>query len=179
MHPGRSEDATLQLNTTEACNVRYYHTTSLHTTTSHPDNYIVVKLQIEQELLLRFLTSGQLLHFTRNYISYMLSIQTTHYLPISQHSQPIYKVEYDMSRFTEIYSLKNNYIWNYHMPLLLPELLHYFNHHDQLHDFQYKAITHNQKCCSEVRSVAHECCSEVSIRSVAQSVAQKSHRSVD
>ena len=34
-----------------------------------------------------------------------------------------------------------NYIWNYHMPLLLPELLHYLYSRDQLHDFQHKAIT--------------------------------------
>ena len=35
-------------------------------------------------------------------------------------TQLIYKVDYDydMGRFTEIYSLKNNYIWNYHTPLL-------------------------------------------------------------
>ena len=125
----------------EACNAHYYHTTSFHATTSHPDDYVVVKLHIEQELLLKYLTSGQLLHFTRDYISYMLSIQTPHYIPTSQHVQHIYKVDYDMSRLTEIYSLKNNYIRNYHMPLLLPNLLHYLNHHDQLHDFQYKAIT--------------------------------------
>ena len=33
------------------------------------------------------------------------------------------------------------YLWNYHMPLLLPELLHYLYNRDQLHDFQHKAIT--------------------------------------
>ena len=71
----------------------------------------------------------------------MLSTQTPHYLPTSRHAQHIYKVDYDMSRFIEIYSLKNNYIWNYHMPLLLPDLSHYLNHHDQRHNFQYKAIT--------------------------------------
>ena len=58
-----------------------------------------------------------------------------------QHPQLIYKADYDMGRFTEIYSLKNNYIWNYHMPLFLPDLLHYLNNHEQLHDFQHKAIT--------------------------------------
>ena len=120
----------LSITMAEACNVHYY-----------PDHYVVVKRHIEQELLLRNLTSGQLLHFTRDYISYMLSTQTPHYVPTSQHAQRVYKVDYGMSRFTEIYSLKNNYIWNYRMPLLLPDLLHYLNHHDQLYDFQYKAIT--------------------------------------
>ena len=109
--------------------------------TSHNDSYIVVRLHVEQELLLRYLTSGQFIHFTRVYISYMFSIQTTNYLPISQHSQLIYKVDYDMGRFTEIYSLKNNFVWNYHMPLFLPDLLHYLNNHEQRHDFQHKAIT--------------------------------------
>ena len=46
-----------------------------------------------------------------------------------------------MNKFTEVYSLKNNYIWNYHMPLLLPDLLHYLNNKDQLQDYQYKSIT--------------------------------------
>ena len=90
---------------------------------------------------MRYLTSGQFIHFTRDYISYMLSIRTENYLPTSQHSQLIYKVDYDMGRFTDIYSLKNNYIWNYHMPLFLPDLLHYLNNHEQLQDFQHKAIT--------------------------------------
>ena len=81
----------------------------------HLRNDIVVRLHVEQELLLRYLTSGQFIHFTRDYISYMLSIRTTNYLPISQHPQLIYKVDYDMGRFTEIYSLNNNYIWNCRM----------------------------------------------------------------
>ena len=46
-----------------------------------------------------------------------------------------------MATFTDNYSLRNNYLWNYHMPLLLPELLHYLYNRDQLHDFQRKAIT--------------------------------------
>ena len=77
----------------------------------------------------------------RDYISYMLSIQIPRDLPTSHLPQHIYKVDYDMNRFTEVYSLKNNYTWNYHMPLLLPDLLHYLNNKDQLQDYQYKAIT--------------------------------------
>ena len=46
-----------------------------------------------------------------------------------------------MTTFTDNYSLRNNYIWNYRMPLLLPELLHYLYNRDQLHDFQHKTIT--------------------------------------
>ena len=46
-----------------------------------------------------------------------------------------------MTTFTDNYSLRNNYVWNYHMPLLLPELLHYLYNRDQLHDFQHKAST--------------------------------------
>ena len=49
--------ALLSITLAEACNVHYYHTTSLHTTTSHNDSYIVVRLHVEQELLLRYLTS--------------------------------------------------------------------------------------------------------------------------
>ena len=134
------DSALLSISLAEACNVHYYHTTSLHTTTNHKDSYIVVKLHVEQELLLRYRTSGQFIHFTRDYISYMFSIRTANYLPISQHPQLIYKVDCDLGRFTEIYSLKNNYIWNYHMPLFLPDLLHYLNNHEQLQDFQHKAI---------------------------------------
>ena len=125
----------------EAATVHYYHTTSMHTTTGNNYTYVIVQLQVEQQLFLRYLTSGQFVHFTRDYISYMMSIQNTFYLPTTQHPQLVYKVEYDMTTFTDTYSLKNNYIWNYHMPLLLPDLLHYLNNRDQSHDFQHKAIT--------------------------------------
>ena len=79
----------LSITMAEACDVHYYRTTSFHTTTGHPDHYVVVKLHIEQELLLRYFSSGQLLHFTR----------TT--------SPTCYR---------------------------LPDLLHYLNYYDQLHD---------------------------------------------
>ena len=39
----------LSITMAEACNVHYYRTTSFHTTTGHPDHYVVVKLHIEQE----------------------------------------------------------------------------------------------------------------------------------
>ena len=74
----------LSITMAAACNVHCYHTTSFHTTTGHPDHYVVVKLHIVQELLLRYLISGQLLHFTWDYISYMPSTQTPHYLPHRQ-----------------------------------------------------------------------------------------------
>ena len=113
----------------------------MQTTTGDNYTYAIVQLQVEQLLFLRYLTSGQFVHFTRDYISYMMSIQNTFYLPTTQHPQLVYKVEYDMTTFTDTYSLKNNYIWNYHMPLLLPDLLHYLNSRGQLHDFQHKAST--------------------------------------
>ena len=71
----------------------------------------------------------------------MMSIQQNYYLPTTPIPQTIYKVNYNMTTFTENYSLRNNYLWNYHMPLLLPELLHYLYNRDELHDFQHKAIT--------------------------------------
>ena len=130
----------LSVSLPEAANVHYYHTTSL-TTTSDNTNYITIQLQIEQPLVLRYLTSGQFLHFTRDYISYMMSIQQNYYLPTTPIPQTIYKVNYNMTTFTDNYSLRNNYLWNYHMPLLLPELLHYLYNRDQLPDFQHKANT--------------------------------------
>ena len=115
----------LSISLPEAANVHYYHTTSLHTTTGDNTNYVIIQLQIEQPLLLRYLTSGQFLHFTRDYISYMMSVQHNYYLPTTTLPQTIFKVNYNMTTFTDNYSLRNNYVWNYHMPLLLPELLHY------------------------------------------------------
>ena len=60
----RYNSTLLSVSLPEAANVRYYHTTSLHTTTSDNTNYIIIQLQIEQPLLLTYLTSGQFLHFT-------------------------------------------------------------------------------------------------------------------
>ena len=137
----RYNSTLLSISLPKAANVHYYLATSMRTTTGNNYTYAIVRLQVEQELLLRYLTSGQFVHFTRDYISYMVSIQNTFYLPTTQHSQLVYKVDYDMTTFTDTYSLKSNYIWNYHMPLLLPDLLHCLNNHDQLHDFQHKAIT--------------------------------------
>ena len=131
----------LSVSLPEAANVHYYHTTSLHTTTGDNNNYVIIQLQIEQPLLLRHLTSGQFIHFTRDYISYMMSVQQNYHLPTTPLPQTIYKVNYNMTIFTDNYSLRNNYLWNYHMPLLLPELLHYLYNRDQLHDYQHKAIT--------------------------------------
>ena len=119
----------------EACNVHYHLTTSMHITTNDYNNYIVVRLRVEQGLLFRFLISGQFVQTTRDSISNMLSIEAKHYISTAQFSQCI------MKEFTTIYSLKNNYIWDNHMPLLLPNLLHYLYNNDQLHDFQHKAIT--------------------------------------
>ena len=70
-----------------------------------------------------------------------MSVQQNYYLPTTPIPQTIYKVNYNMTTFTDNYSLRNNYDGNYHMPLLLPELLHYLYNRDQLHDFQHKAIT--------------------------------------
>ena len=130
----------LSISLPEAANVHYYHTTSLHATTGDNTNYVIIQLQIEQPLLLRYLTSGQFLHFTRGYISYMMSVQHNYYLPTTTLPQTIFKVNYNMATFTDNYSLRNN-VWNFHMPLLLPELLHYLYNRDQLHDYQHKAIT--------------------------------------
>ena len=43
------DSALLSISLAEACNVHYYHTTSLHTTTNHNDSYIVVRLHVEQD----------------------------------------------------------------------------------------------------------------------------------
>ena len=137
----RYNSTLLSVSQPEAANVHYYHTTSLHTTTGNNTNYVIIQLQIGQQLLLRYLNSGRFLHFTRDYISYMRSAQQNYYLPTTQHPQTIYKVGYDMTTFTNNYSLRNNYIWNYHTPPLLPELLHYLYNRDQLHDFRHNAIT--------------------------------------
>ena len=102
----------LSISLPEAANVHYYHTTSLHTTTGDNTNYVIIQLQIEQPVLLRHLTSGQFLHFTRD-ISYMMSIQQDYYLPTTTIPQTIHKVNYNMTTFTDNYSLRNNYLWNY------------------------------------------------------------------
>ena len=60
----------------------------------------------------------------------MLSIQAKHYISTAQFSQCVYKVNYDMKKFTNVYSLKSNYIWDNRMPLLLPNLLHYLYSND-------------------------------------------------
>ena len=136
--------------TTPPCSAFHYLKQPTCTTTMrllftlHPadnNNYVIIQLQIELQLLLRYLTSGQFIHFTRDYISYMMSVQQNYYLPTTTLPQTIYKVNYNMTIFTDNYSLRNNYFWNYHMPLLLPELLHYLYNRDQLHDYQHKAIT--------------------------------------
>ena len=108
----------LSVSLPEAANVHYYHTTSLHTTTGNNTIYVIIQLQIGQQLLLRYLTSGQFpLH--QRYISYMMSVQQNYYLPTTQHPQTIYKVDYDMTTFTDSYSLRNRTItchyfyWNY------------------------------------------------------------------
>ena len=83
----------LSISLPEAANVHYYHTTSVHTTTGNNSNYVIIQLQIGQQFLLRYLTSGQFIHFTRDYISYMMSVQHNYYLPTTQHPQTIYKVK--------------------------------------------------------------------------------------
>ena len=91
----------LSVSLPEAANVHYYHTTSLHTTTGDNTNYVIIQLQIEQPLLLRYLTSGQFLHFARDYISYMTSRQQNYYLPTTPIPQTIHKVNYNMTTFTK------------------------------------------------------------------------------
>ena len=105
----------LSVSLPEAANVHYYHTTSIHTTTSDNTNYIIIQLQIEQPPLLRYLASGQFLHFTRDYTSYMMSIQQNYYLPTTPIPQTIYKVNYNMTTFTDNYSLRNNYLPYYYL----------------------------------------------------------------
>ena len=90
----------LTVSVPEAANVHCYHTTSLQTTTGNNTNYAIIQLQVGQQLLLRYLTSGQFLHFTRDYFSYMMSVQQNYYLPTTQHPQTIYKVDYDVTTFT-------------------------------------------------------------------------------
>ena len=99
----------LNIHFTESVNFYYYHVTSLHVTTN-PNTLVVIQLLLKQELLLRYLTSGQLVNFSRDYVSYMLSVTGNHYLPTLQVSQHLFKVDYNMEQFTATYSLSNNYI---------------------------------------------------------------------
>ena len=90
---------------------------------------------------------------SRDYISYMMSIQQNYYLPTTPIPQTIHKVNYNMTTFPDNYSLRNNYLWNYHMPLLLPEPLHYLynlqecpvlrihtTHHDKPHSTSHRFL---------------------------------------
>ena len=109
----------LNIHFTESVIFCYYHVTSLHVTTNCPNTLVVIQLLLKQELLLRYLTFGQLVNFSRDYVSYMLSVTGNHYLPTLQVSQHLFKVDYNMEQFTATYSLSNKYIWNYHMPTMV------------------------------------------------------------
>ena len=103
--------ADLHIHVTESVNFYYYHVTSLHVTTNYPNTLVVIQLLLKQELLLRYLTFGQLVNFSRDYVSYMLSVTGNHYLPTLQVSQHLFQADYNMEQFTATYSLSNNYIW--------------------------------------------------------------------
>ena len=138
LHPGRPPDAPLQFHTAQRFTTCSSQRPLLpHNFTTH---YNWQQHQLRHHPTTDWTTTtpevGQFLHFTRDYISYMMSVQQNYYLPTTQHPQTIRKVDYDMTTFTDNYSLRNNYIWNYHMPLLLPELLHYLYNRDQLHATQ-------------------------------------------
>ena len=73
----------LSVSLPEAANVHYYHTTSLHTTTGDNNNYVIIQLQIQQPLLLRYLTSGQFIQTTTASGTTIFGTITCHYYYLS------------------------------------------------------------------------------------------------
>ena len=130
----------LSLRFSEAFNFFYYNLTSLHLTTSHTNSMVIVQLHLPQEILLHYISSGHLTNFSRDYLSHMVSIIGQHHLPTRQLPRRLHRINYDMNQITNTFNLSNNYIWNYHMPLHLPELLSYHDQPQQLQDHHYKAI---------------------------------------
>ena len=126
----------LHLRLSEAVNFYYYNLTSLHLTTQ----YTNIQLHIPSEVLLRFVSAGQLINFCRDYVSHMISIKDEHRLPTRQLHQRLHRITYNLDQITTTFNLSNNFIWNYHMPLYLPELLNYFDQPQQLQDHHYKSI---------------------------------------
>ena len=131
----------LSLRFSEAFNFFYYYLTSLHLTTSHTNSMVIVRLHLPQEILLHYISSGHLINFSRDYLSHMVSIIGQHHLPTRQLPQRLHRINYDMNQITNTFNLSNNYIWNFHMPLRLPELLSYYDQPQQLQDHHYKAIS--------------------------------------
>ena len=131
----------LHLRLSEAVNFYYYNLTSLHLTTQYINSMVIVQLHLPQEVLLRFVVSaGQVTNFSRDYVSHMISITDKHHLPTRQLHQRLHRINYDLDQITTTFNLSNNFIWNYHMPLYLPELLNYFDQPQQLQDHHYKSI---------------------------------------
>ena len=130
----------LHLRLSEAVNFYYYNLTSLHLTTQYTNSMVIIQLHIPQEVLLRFVSAGQVTNFSRDYMSHMISITDKRHLPTRQLHQRLHRITYDLDQITTTFNLSNNFISNYHMPLYLPELLNYFDQPQQLQDHHYKSI---------------------------------------
>ena len=130
----------LHLRLSEAVNFYYYNLTSLHLTTQYTNSMVIIQLHIPPEVLLRFVSAGQLVNFCRDYVSHMISIKDEHHLPTRQLHQRLHRITYNLDQITTTFNLSNNFIWNYHMPLYLPELLNYFDQPQQVQDHHYKSI---------------------------------------
>ena len=74
----------LHLRLSEAVNFYYYNLTSLHFTTQYINSMVIVQLHLPQEVLLRFVSAGQVTNFSRNYVGHMISITDKHHLPTRQ-----------------------------------------------------------------------------------------------
>ena len=64
----------LHLRLSEAVNFYYYNLTSLHLTTQYINSMVIAQLHLPQEVLLRFVSAGQVTHFSSDYVSRMISI---------------------------------------------------------------------------------------------------------
>ena len=134
----------LHLRLSEAVNFYYYNLTSLHFTTQYINSMVIVQLHLPQEVLLRFVSAGQVTNFSRDYVSHMISITNKHHLPTRQLHQRLHRTNYDLDQITTTFNLSNNFIWNYHMPLYLPELLNYFedHHYKSINTILHKSATY-------------------------------------
>ena len=79
----------LHLRLSEAVNFYYYNLTSLHLTTQYTNLMVIIQLHIPQEVLLRFVSAGQVTNFSRDYVSHMISITDKHHLPTRQLHQRV------------------------------------------------------------------------------------------
>ena len=110
----------LHLRLSEAGNFYYYNLTSLHLTTQYINSMVIVQLHLPQEVLLRFVSAGQVTNFSRDYVSHMISITDKHHLPTRQLHQRLHRINYDLDQITTTFNLSNNFIWTTTCPCTYP-----------------------------------------------------------